>query len=52
MPAEKFTYKAKTKADKKQWARVYASAKKSGDPAGTAVRKANGVIAKKKKGSR
>ena len=50
MPASKFTKKATSKDDKKQWAHVYASAKKSGDPAGLAVRKANGVIAKKKRG--
>jgi len=48
VPASRFTKKATSKADKKQWANVYASAKKSGDSAGTAVRKANGVIAKKK----
>ena len=50
MPASKFTKKATSKADRKQWAEVYTSAKKHGDSAGTAVRKANGVIKAKKRG--
>ena len=50
MPAERFTKKATSKEDKRQWAHVYASAKKHGDPAGTAVKKANAVVAAKKRG--
>jgi hypothetical protein len=52
MPAERFTKKATSKKAKRQWAHVYASAKKSGDKAGTAIRKANAVVAAKKKGMR
>jgi hypothetical protein len=48
MPAERFTKKATSKTDKRQWAHVYASSKKRGDEAGAAVRKANAVIAAKK----
>ena len=51
MPASRFTKKATSKTDKRQWAHVYASAKKSGAPSGEAVRKANGVIARKKRGT-
>ena len=50
MPAERFTKKATTPKDKRQWAHVYASAKKRGETAGAAVRQANAVIAAKKKG--
>lgn len=50
MPAERFTKKATSKKDKRQWAHVYASSKKRGDDAGLAVKKANAVVAAKKKG--
>ena len=52
MPASRFTKKATTPNDKRQWSHVYASAKKRGEPAGSAVRQANAVIAAKKKGRR
>lgn len=50
MPADRFTKKATSKADKRQWAHVYARAKKSGDSEGRAIRKANGVLKLKKGG--
>ena len=49
MPAERFTKKATTPKDRRQWEKVYESSKKAGDSAGTAVRKANAVIKEKKK---
>ncbi len=52
MPAERFTKKATTPQDKRQWAHVYSSAKKRGESPGSAVRQANAVVAAKKKGKK
>lgn len=49
MPAEKFTKKANTPRERRQWKHVYESAKASGDSPGVAIRKASGVIKKGEK---
>jgi hypothetical protein len=49
MPAEKFTKKADTPKKRRQWEHVYASAKKRGAPAGSAVRQANATVKKRGK---
>lgn len=48
MPADKFTNKATTSSDKRQWDHVYKSAKAKGASSGAAIRQANGVIKQKK----
>jgi hypothetical protein len=52
MPAERFTRKATTPKLKRQWEHVYASAKRRGAPAGSAVRQANAAVAANKSSSR
>jgi hypothetical protein len=49
MPAERFTKKANTPKRKRQWQKVYESAKGSGDSAGSAIRQANAVLKRKKR---
>lgn len=49
MPADRFTKKANTPAKKRQWSHVYASAKKSGDSSGSAIRQANAAVKRTKK---
>lgn len=44
MPAEKFTKKAKTAKQKRQWEHVYESAKARGASKGAAIRQASGVV--------